>query len=201
MAYRQNGPGGCAPDTCSTALLLLDVINTFDFPQGEALLKAALPLVPRLLNLKARCYALGIPVIYVNDHFGRWRSDFSAVVEGCQNSQAIGGEFVRPLVPGPEDYFVFKPMHSGFYQTALDLLLAHLGAGNLIITGLASNICVLATAQDAHMRGYRLWLPPDGMAACSLDDHDYAQRHFEQVLKADRSAVGTLNLEALSQRL
>lgn len=195
------GPGGCAPDSCRAALLLIDVINSFDFPNARALLEAALLLAPNLVALKKRCREAGIPTIYVNDHFGRWRSDFSAIVTTCESDEAQGKDFVRPLIPSEDDYFVFKPMHSGFYQTTLELLLSHLGARNLIITGLASNICVLATAQDAHMRDYRLWLPPDAMAAGSPEEQDYALLHFRRVLRANQDSSKDLPLEELKSEM
>ena len=199
LREKAQGPGGCAPDSCRAALLLIDVINPFDFPGAADLLKAALSVAPNLVKLKNRCREAGIPIIYVNDHFGRWRSDFSAVVEQCQQKQAAGHEFVRRLLPEPEDYFVFKPMHSGFYQTTLDLLLNHLSAQNLVLAGLASNICVLSTAHDAYMRDYRLWLPTDAMAAGSLEEDRYARLHFERVLQAELASVDELVMHELKQ--
>jgi len=176
---------------------LVDVINPFDFPNADRLLEAAMEMLPRLLELKKRCRETGIPSVYVNDHFGRWRSDFSAIVEHFQGSDACGREFVRSLIPDEDDYFVFKPMHSGFYQTTLELLLNHLGARNLILTGLASNICVLATAEDAHMRNYRLWIPPDTTAAGSPEEQAYALLHFERVLQVNQSKLEELNFKKL----
>lgn len=193
----KDGPGGCAPDRSSTALLLIDVVNTFEFPEGKRLLGAALALAPTLLELKRRCRDVGIPAIYVNDHFGRWRSDFSTIVEHCVQPPSRGHEFVRQLVPAKDDYFVFKPMHSGFYQTTLSLLLDHLKVKRLILTGFSSNICVLATANDAYMRDYELCIPKDTMAACSQSEQDYAELHFEKVLKADLRKAGELGWKRL----
>lgn len=194
-----NGPEGNAPDSCACALLLLDIINTFDFPEGETLFERAEPMAQKLASLKKRCKEAGIPAIYVNDHFGRWRSDFSALVEHCREGDFRGREILEQLAPQDDDYFVFKPMHSGFYQTTLELLLQHLGASRLIITGLAANICVLFTANDAHMRGYKLWLPSDAMAAASQEEQDYAELHFERTLSADIRPVGEGVLERLLQ--
>jgi nicotinamidase-related amidase len=67
---------GSAPDKCRVALLLIDVINAFDFPEGEQLLRHALPMAKQIATLKADAKRLGIPVVYVNDNFGRWRLDF-----------------------------------------------------------------------------------------------------------------------------
>jgi nicotinamidase-related amidase len=106
------------------ALLLIDVLTTFQFPDGEAILKHALRMRSALVTLKARAREAGIPVLYVNDNFGDWRSEKEVLMGRCL--EAKGAEFVRPLLPDSEDYFVLKPMHSAFYMTPLEVLLQHL---------------------------------------------------------------------------
>ena len=91
----------------------------------------------------------------MNDNFGKWRSDFKKLVARCTADDAKGKDFVKLLVPDDDDYFVLKPKHSGFYSTTLDLLLTHLNAKNLILTGIAGNNCVLFTANDAYMRDFK----------------------------------------------
>jgi nicotinamidase-related amidase len=196
----QPGPEHNAPDSSSCALILLDIINTFDFDDGEKLFKRALPMAKRLKELKERCHRRGIPAVYVNDHFGRWRSDFSTLVKDCKKEGFRGREILECLQPESHDYFVFKPMYSGFYQTTLELLLLHFGARTLIVTGLASNICVLCTANDAHMRRYKLWLPRDGMAAATQAEQDYAELHFEKVLSADVRPIAEMRLDDLLEK-
>lgn len=146
-------------------LLLVDVINDFDFPDAPKLLRFALPAARRIAVLKRRLRAAGIPAIYVNDNFGRWRSDFKQQVEQCIAEGARGAEIARILIPAEDDYFVLKPKHSGFYSTCLEVVLASLGAKHLIITGFAADICVLFTANDAHMREYTISVPIDCVAS------------------------------------
>jgi hypothetical protein len=74
---------GSAPEKSPVALLLIDVINDFDFPDGRALLRSARAIVRRVAALKARAAGVGIPAIYVNDNLGRWRSDFRQLVQHC----------------------------------------------------------------------------------------------------------------------
>ena len=62
------------------ALILVDVINHFEFPDGQRILREALTIAPRLARLKERARKAGIPCIYVNDNFGQWRSDFRKTV-------------------------------------------------------------------------------------------------------------------------
>lgn len=145
----------------SVALLMIDVINDLNFPEADTFLKHGLAAAKRLAFLKEKCKAAGIPVIYVNDNFGIWRSDFKSVVKHCIAQGSKGSEISRMLQPEDDDYFVLKPKHSGFFSTTLDVLLEYLQVRTLIIGGFAGNICVLFTANDAYMREYRLFVPQD----------------------------------------
>ena len=176
---------GNVPDKSAVALLLIDVINDLDFPGGRALLRFALPMARRLARLKAQAGELGCPVIYVNDNFGRWRSDFKSLVEHCLAERVPGRRLVERLRPADDDYFVLKPTHSGFHSTTLELLLRHLGARTLIITGVATNICVQFTANDAYLRGYHVCVPRDCVAANSARLTAEALSQMRTVLKAD----------------
>ena len=188
---------GSAPDNSETVLLLIDVINDFDFPEGDELLRLALPVGESIAELKKRAKGANIPCIYVNDNFGRWQSDFKKLVAHCSADEAKGKEFVKRLVPDDDDYFVLKPKHSGFYSTSLDLLLTHLNAKNLILTGIAGNNCVLFTANDAYMRDYKLFIPADCVVSNTEEENRYALKQMEDVLKADVSAAINLDLGAL----
>jgi nicotinamidase-related amidase len=176
---------GSAPDKSDTALLMIDVINDFDFPEADQLLSHAEPMAARLAALKARAKEQRIPVVYVNDNFGRWRSDFRHIVEHCLRPDARGREFVEQLRPDEDDYFILKPKHSGFFATALDTLLGYLGTRRVILTGVAGNICVLFTANDVYMRDLALAVPNDCIASNSRDENDFALRQLERILKAD----------------
>ena len=190
---------GSAPDKSETALLLIDVINDFDFPEGEQLLQLALPVGKNIAALKQRTKAAGIPTIYVNDNFGRWRSDFKKIVAHCRDENARGKQFVELLLPDEEDYFVLKPKHSGFYSTTLDLLLTHLNAKNLILTGIAGNNCVLVTANDAYMRDYKVFVPSDCIVSNTKEENAYALKQMETVLKTDTTPSEKLDVNAMSR--
>jgi len=188
---------GSAPDKSGAALLLIDVINDFDFPEGDQLLKLALPVGKNIARLKQRVKGAGIPVIYVNDNFGRWRSDFKKLVAHARE-QGHGKEFVELLLPEEDDYFVLKPKHSGFYSTTLSLLLTHLTAKNLILTGIAGNNCVLVTANDAYMRDFKLFVPADCVVSNTNEENEHALKQMENVLKADIRKSTELDLEKIS---
>lgn len=187
---------GSAPDKSAAALLLIDVINDFDFPEGEQLLKLAMPVGKNIAALKKRAKAAGIPAIYVNDNFGRWQSDFRKIVAHCRNAR--GKSFVEMLLPDDDDYFVLKPKHSGFYSTTLSLLLTHLTTKNVILTGIAGNNCVLFTANDAYMRDMKLFVPSDCVVSNTEEENLYALKQMETVLKADLTPAAEVDLKAIS---
>jgi nicotinamidase-related amidase len=189
---------GSAPDKSETALLLIDVINDFDFPEGEQLLRLALPAGKNIAELKKRTRDAGIPSIYVNDNFGKWQSDFQKIVAHCKGEKSRGKPFVELLLPEEDDYFVLKPKNSGFYSTTLDLLLTHLTAKHLILTGIAGNNCVFFTANDAYMRDYKVFVPSDCVVSNTEEENAYALKQMETVLKADTTIAAKLDLKALS---
>jgi nicotinamidase-related amidase len=167
------------------ALVLIDVINDFDFPLAEALLRYALPAAKRIAALKERARRARIPAIYANDNFGQWRSDFRQQIEHCLEKGGRGSQIVELLRPDDDDYFVLKPMHSGFFSTTLEVLLERLEAERLILVGFAADICVLYTANDAYMRGFKVAVPSDCVASETKRQFRFALEHMSKRLKAD----------------
>ena len=188
---------GNAPDKSPAALILIDVINALDFEHGHQLLEQALPMARKLAELKRRAKEAGIPAVYSNDNFGRWQSDLNQVLDHVLHDGVPGQPLAEILRPDDDDYFVLKPKHSGFYSTQLDLLLEHLGARTLILTGIQANICVLFTANDAYMRDYTLVVPSDCVASTDPGDAEYALDQMRGVLKAQVTASEELDLDAL----
>ena len=189
---------GSAPDECPVALLIIDMINAFDFEGAEAMLPRALAAAKATATLRQRARQARVPVVYVNDNFGRWRSDFRSTLAHCLRDGVRGRPIAAILKPDEDDYFVLKPKHSGFQFTALELLLAHLGAETLILTGVAGNFCVLFTAHDAYMRDYHLVVPGDCIASQTEADDAYALAHMAKVTKADTMPSVQIDLAALA---
>jgi len=171
-------------DRKTTALLIIDVINDFEFIGADKLFKYALPAAKKIAALRKRLQKTGIPVIYVNDNFGRWQSSFHDQIQRCISPDCPGREVASLLLPNDEDYFVLKPKHSGFYASPLPVLLEALGRTQLILTGLAGDICVLYTANDAYMRNFELIIPADCVASETLGGNNAALKHMETRLKA-----------------
>ncbi len=191
---------GNVPDTAEVALVLIDVINDLEFPEGDQVLRYARPMAERIAALKQRAKGAGIPTIYVNDNFGRWQSDFNKQVDHCLNDRVRGRPLAELLRPDEDDYFVLKPKHSGFFSTTLDILLDYLQVKCLILTGLAANICVLFTANDAYMRDFRLIVPRDCVASNTEELNRDALAQMQLVLKADTRPSDEIDLAAMGSR-
>ena len=153
----------------ATALLVIDMLSTWDFPDGDAMLAAAERIAPCIADLRRRCRASGVPVIYANDNQGRWRSDVREVVATALEHEGGGARIAELLKPGHDDYFVLKPKHSGFHATPLDLLLRHLQVRRLVVTGVSGDQCVLYTVADARMHDYEIVVPRDCVASLSAE--------------------------------
>lgn len=187
-----------APDKSDAALLIVDVINDLEFAGGENLLIHALRMAAALAVLKRRAKAAGIPAIYANDNFGRWRSDFPKLVEHCLKDNVRGSPIVAQLAPEEDDYFILKPKHSAFYQTNLQILLDYLGVRTVILTGMAGDICVLFSANDAYMRDLRVFVPGDCIASEDAEQNRQVLMLMQRVLKAEITPSTDLNLESIT---
>ncbi|MEH7306382.1 isochorismatase family cysteine hydrolase [Neobacillus drentensis] len=164
------------------ALIIIDMINHFDFSHGPILASKAYRIAGPIKNLKNQFNKNHLPVIFINDHYRLWQADLQKIIDLCRNeySQPIFDQ----LLPGEKDLFLIKPKHSAFFGTALNTLLHQLKVNTLILTGIAGNICVLFTANDAYMREYELFVPNDCIASADDGDNQYALTMMANVLKA-----------------
>jgi nicotinamidase-related amidase len=188
---------GSVSERSAVVLVLIDVINRLDFEGGEKLVEFALPMARRIVALKKRAKARGIPAIYVNDNFGRWKSDFKTVVDRCLSDDSPGRRLVELLRPETDDYFVLKPKQSGFFGTPLSILLEYLQARTLILTGVAGNNCVLFTAHDAYLRNLQIIVPSDCIASETKRYNSEAIKQMGRVLKADTQVSTKIRLSRL----
>lgn len=180
MPRKQRQPG--------TALLILDMISEFRYPDGERIVRGARKAAANIAGLRERAHATGVPVIYVNDTAGKWESDQKSFVQRCMKPASRGREIAKLLAPGPKDYFMFKPRHSAFFGTPLHTLLDRLQVRRLVATGITSHQCVLFTAMDAHVREFKLVIPPDCIGAGAAADTKHALYIFSQALMADTAS-------------
>jgi nicotinamidase-related amidase len=185
-----------AKKSSRVAVLFIDVINHFEFPDGKQILRSAITIAPRLTRLKQRARSSDIPVIYVNDNFGQWHSNAAKLLAYCLRNECAGKRFVEQVQPTDEDYCILKPMHSAFYQTPLDVLLRHLGVSSLIVAGLTTNSCILCTAHDANMRDFKITVVADCCAARTKRDHEEAIANIKAIADARVMGLASLRMDS-----
>ena len=166
-------------------LLLVDFINPLNFPGAEQLAPSAIEAARATAALKERLAAEGVPAIYANDNYGIWQSDFHSLVSTCLGLDGVPGEIARLLYPQAEDITILKPRHSAFYASPLELLLREMDAKELVICGLATDMCVQLTAGDAFLREYACWVPSDCNAAETPELKQASLEFMRSVLKCD----------------
>lgn len=167
-------------------LVLIDFINPLNFPGAEQLAPGALQAAKATVRLRGRLDAEKVAVVYANDNYGVWQSDFHSLVTQCVARDDISGEIARLLSPRATDLTLLKPRHSAFYCSPLELLLKEMGAKELILAGLATDICVQMTAADAFLRGFEgVWVPSDCTAAETAKAKANALAYMREVLKCD----------------
>lgn len=188
MPVRNRDLHGSAPDKCALALLLIDVINDLDFPKAEGMLKDARKMARNLLQLKRRTRKAGVPVIYVNDNFGKWKSDFRRTIEHCQSKRSRGRAIAKLLQPAEDDYFVLKPKHSGFFPPRLNCFCAISAPKPSFSPVLPVTFACFFTANDAYVRDYELFIPEDCCVSNTPRDNNEALALMRKFLKADTRA-------------
>jgi nicotinamidase-related amidase len=166
-------------------LVLIDFINPLDFPGAEDLAPGALLAAKATVKLRERLDREKVAVVYANDNYGVWQSDFHSLVGQCLGREDISGEIARLLSPRATDITLLKPRHSAFYGSPLELLLRQMGAEELILCGLAADICVQLTAADAFLRGFKVWVPADCTASESPEAKATAIKYMQEILKCD----------------
>ena len=163
-----------------SALLLVDVINDFDFEGGAALLRQAAKAGPAIVRLIERARRSGVPVVYCNDNFGQWRSDRDALIRHVLTARPAMANVVEPMRPHEDDYFLIKPRHSAFYETPLENLLEHLRARHLVLAGFAGDGCIHTSATDAHVRKYEVTICADATASQTAARNARALTHLRE---------------------
>lgn len=164
------------------ALLIIDMLNDFVLPGSPLEVPQARSIIPNIKRELDKARKEGIPVIYLCDRHQADDPEFQVwpphAVKGTK-----GAEVVSELKPQPRDYIIAKATYSAFFETELDSLLRRLGVDELILTGVLTNICVLYTGADAYMRGYRVSVSEEQVAALDEENHRFALRQLREVLK------------------
>ncbi|MFF3303826.1 cysteine hydrolase family protein [Streptomyces sp. NPDC002908] len=165
-----------------TALIVIDMLNTYDHPDAEHLIPSVRAALPHVVELIRRAREGGVPVIYVNDNFGEWRSHHGEIIETTLSGPHR--ELVEPVLPDENSLFVIKARHSIFYETPLTYLLSQLDVERVVLCGQVTEQCVLYSALDAHIRHLQVTVPDDAVAHIHEDLATAALRMMERNMGA-----------------
>ena len=179
---------------------MIDVINDMEFEEGKQLFRQALPMARKIAALKSRASSAQIPIVYVNDNFGHWRSDLKKQISHCLIDGVRGEPIARLLVPDHSDYFVLKPKSSAFFGTTLHTLLQYLGVRTLVLTGIAADVCILFTAHDAHLRDYEIIVPSDCVASNTPQETRMALANMKKAAHAVICKSAAINFKDPKRR-
>jgi nicotinamidase-related amidase len=174
-------PAGNAPHV-KDAFLLLDLIQRFDHRDGDKLLASARERLPAILAARDHARAANAPVVYVNDHGGRWDADFPGLVREAR--EAAGGDVIEQIAPQPGDRAVLKARYSAFDHTPLVILLRELEIDRIVIAGAATEMCVTQTAIDARELGFKVTILSDACARIDEELEHLSLVYAERVVGA-----------------
>ncbi len=164
------------------ALVIIDMLNDYDHPDGDALRESARSVLRPIAQLVDAAADADVPIIHINDTHGRWdagREELTALAE-----QGLPDEDVAAIVPATGAPLLLKARHSVFYGSPLEYLLQNNGIGRLVFTGQVTEQCVLYSALDAYIRHFKVIVPRDAVAHIDKDLADAALRMMEQNMRA-----------------
>jgi nicotinamidase-related amidase len=167
----------------ATALLIVDVVNTYDFDDAERLLASARNAVPHIAEILGRARAEGVRVIYVNDNYGAWNASADDLVQGVLSGDYA--DLLEPLVPDDDAAFVVKARHSVFYETPLEYLLRQEEIECIVLTGQVTEQCILYSALDAYIRHLDVAVATDAVAHIYEDLAQAALKMMERNMAAE----------------
>ena len=167
-----------------TAVLVIDVLNTYDHEDADALASNVEAIVDPLVALISRARERDdVELIYVNDNHGDFCAASGDLVESALNGRRP--DLVQPLIPSDQCAFLTKVRHSAFYSTALDYLLGRLEAQRIVLTGQVTEQCILYTALDGYVRHYDVVVPPDAVAHIIPELGEAALKMMERNMGAE----------------
>jgi nicotinamidase-related amidase len=166
-----------------TAVVVIDMINPYEHEDADRLVESVRTTLPVMVRLVERATAEDVPVIWVNDNFGAWRSNRDDLVASARRGRHA--DLVESIAPGPDSLFVVKVRHSVFFQTPLEYLLSQEGIDRLVLIGQVTEQCVLYSALDAHIRHLEVCVPSDAVAHIHADLAEAALRMMELNLGAE----------------
>ena len=193
-------------DPSLAALIIVDVQNDFASPDGATAKRGAdftssLEMVPNLVRLIDEGRNVGLPIIYIQTIHSEWtdtpswlyRKPSGADTDTCREG-TWGAEFYDGISPRPDEKVVIKHRYSAFINTDLSTILKAKGIESVLMTGIATNVCVESTARDAFMLDYYVTMVADCMATSDPVLHEGTlenmRRHFG-VVASSQEVIAT----------
>lgn len=177
----------------STALLIIDMQNDFCHPQGFSGelgfdLTPIRAIIPRLQRVLDWARQKNVLVVFTRESHRPDLSDLTPSKQarytnagspigqkGAMGRYLVqgepGAEIIDELTPLPSDLQLDKPAHSIFVNTELDENLRSRGITHLLVTGVTTECCVLASYRHANDLGFYSLLLEDCCAAFHPQDH------------------------------
>jgi len=159
----------------NVAVIVIDMQNDFIVDDAPIKCPGGSEIIPSIAKLLSACHRNKIPVIYTQEAHRAEKVDFGLELQGDEPEHCLEGskgiEIISDLAMQPGDFLIVKRRYSSFFATDLDLLLRGLDVDLLVITGVATDVCVRATAQDAQQLNYRVIVPRDCAAGTNEERH------------------------------
>jgi hypothetical protein len=178
-----------------TALIIIDMLTTYDFEDAEKLIASVEEMLPQMAELRERALDEGAVTVYVNDSYGDWHSNRDAILERALEEEHA--RLVEPIAPSDDALFIFKARHSIFFQTPLEYLLGQEEVDRVVLVGQVTEQCILYSALDAYIRHRAarrgcLDPSPPGGGGARADGAQHARRDRRRL----RGSVQPLSLSA-----
>ena len=173
-----------------SALIVVDMINSYDFEDAEKLRASVEESLPCMVDLVERAREREVRTIYVNDNHGGWNQGRSEMLDEVLAGEH--GHLVEPIAPGDDVDFVVKARHSIFYETPLEYLLRQGEIERVILVGQVTEQCILYSALDAYIRHFDVHVPPDAVAHIHPDLAQASLKMMQVNMNADLTPAGEL---------
>ena len=161
------------------ALLVVDAINEFEHEDADQLLASFRKRAGGLRDALERARADGIPVVYVNDDYGRHDGDAPGLVRRAVEGR--GGDVIEPIAPREGEPFLLKMRYSAFDHTMLELVLEDLGVERVLLVGGATEACIVQTGIDARELGLKVTILSGACASVDEQVEQVALHYAEEV--------------------
>ncbi|MFB6613368.1 isochorismatase family cysteine hydrolase [Streptomyces sp. NPDC085524] len=176
-----------------TALIVIDMLNTYEHEDAEVLVRSVREALPGVGALLKRARDADAPVVYVNDNFGRWRSHHGEILQAALEGRY--SDLVEPVAPDEDALFVVKARHSVFFETPLAYLLDQLDVQRVVLCGQVTEQCVLYSALDAHIRHLDVVVALDAVAHIDAGLAEAALHMMERNMAAELRPSGEITFE------